>query len=41
MRKHFFANEENGYLTAQQGRQQPVRNPITGRMTVQKKDLLN
>jgi hypothetical protein len=32
MRKHFFVNEENGYLTAQQGRQQPVRNPITGIM---------
>jgi hypothetical protein len=30
MRKHFFANEENGYLTTQQGRQQPIRNPITG-----------
>ncbi|CAF1273818.1 unnamed protein product [Rotaria sordida] len=29
MRKHFFVNEENGYLTKQQGRQQPVRNPIT------------
>ncbi|CAF1367182.1 unnamed protein product [Rotaria sp. Silwood1] len=30
MRKHFFVNEENGYLTKQQGRQQPIRNPITG-----------
>jgi hypothetical protein len=30
MRKHFFVNDENGYLTTQQGRQQPVRNPITG-----------
>jgi hypothetical protein len=30
MRKNFFVNEEDGYLTAQQGRQQPVRNPITG-----------
>ena len=30
MRKHFFVNEENGYLTIQQRRQQPVRNPITG-----------
>ena len=32
MRKHFFVNEENGYLTTQQGRQQPIRNPITGRV---------
>lgn len=30
MRKHFFVNEENGYLTQQQTRQQPIRNPITG-----------
>lgn len=30
MRKHFFVNEENGYLTTQQTRQQPIRNPITG-----------
>jgi hypothetical protein len=30
MRKHFFVNEETGYLTTQQGRQQPIRNPITG-----------
>ena len=30
MRKNFFTDEETGYLTKQQGRQQPVRNPITG-----------
>jgi hypothetical protein len=30
MRKHFFVNEENGYLTMQQTRQQPVKNPMTG-----------
>jgi hypothetical protein len=37
MRKHFFVNEENGYLTQQQGRQQPVRNPITGIIKIQTK----
>jgi hypothetical protein len=36
MRKLFFVNEENGYLTKQQGRQQPVRNPITGEMKAKK-----
>ena len=30
MRKHFFVNETDGYLTKQQNRQQPVRNPMTG-----------
>lgn len=30
MRKNFFVNEEHGYLTKQQVRQQPIRNPITG-----------
>ena len=30
MRKHFFVDEENGYLTTRQTRQQPIRNPITG-----------
>jgi hypothetical protein len=30
MRKHFFVNEEDGYLTKQQTRQQPIKNPITG-----------
>jgi hypothetical protein len=30
MRKHFFVNEENGYLTKEQRRQQPTRNPMTG-----------
>jgi hypothetical protein len=33
MRKHFFVNEEDGYLTKQQGRQQPAKNPITGMKT--------
>ena len=30
MRKHFFVNENDGYLTSEQNRQQPIRNPITG-----------
>ncbi|CAF1251743.1 unnamed protein product [Didymodactylos carnosus] len=29
MRKHYLVNDENGYLTSQQTRQQPIRNPIT------------
>ena len=42
MRKHFFVNEENGYLTTQQTRRQPVKDPMTGALrfvSMAKKDV--